>query len=245
MKNVIYALTKVYRNYCFYMAPARLVIRGTVKRFFSNQSPCPKILEVGGGTAMMKDLLRTSCRSQQFISSDIAPTENTDVVCDAQDLPFSDSEFDLVAAFDVMEHIPDTHKFLGEISRVLQRDGYVTMSIPFMYGRHDQQDFYRWTPQGLEKTLGDHGFKVVALKKIGGICLTLLTLIAQYVYHRTAPLNLGWRANKFNEKLYYVVLKIIVFPIDVLSWIAFFLDALIDNDSANPGGLVFVAQKVS
>jgi SAM-dependent methyltransferase len=151
----------------------------------------------------------------------------------------------LVAAFDVMEHIPDTHKFLGEISRVLQGGGYVAMSIPFVYGRHDQQDFYRWTPQGLEKALGEHGFKVVALKKIGGICLTLLSLIAQYVYHRTAPLNLGWRARKINEKFYYAILKIILFPIDILSWIAFFLDALIDNDSANPGGLVFVAQKVS
>lgn len=82
-KDVISALTKVYRNYCFYIAPGKLVIRDTVKQFFLKRSPCPKVLEVGGGAAMMKDLLRSSCRSKQFISSDIAPSENTDVVCDA------------------------------------------------------------------------------------------------------------------------------------------------------------------
>jgi ubiquinone/menaquinone biosynthesis C-methylase UbiE len=216
-----------------------------VKNFFSKQSPCSKVLELGGGTAMMKDLLQNSCRSEQFISSDIAPSENTDIVCDAQDLPFSDLEFNLVAAFEVMEHIPNTDQFLSEVGRVLKDNGYIAMSVPFMYGKHDHQDFYRWTTQGIEKVLSDHGFKVVLLKKNGGICSTIVSLFAQYIYHRTAPSNIGWRASKLTEKLYFLILKIVLFPFDVLSWFAYMLDFLVDNDSANPGGLVFVAQKVS
>jgi ubiquinone/menaquinone biosynthesis C-methylase UbiE len=245
MKNLIYFLTKIYRLYCFYMSPGHFLIRDTMKNFFSKQSPCPKVLEVGGGNAMMKNLLKTSCRSEQFISTDIAPTEHTDVVCDAQDLPFSDLEFDLVAAFNVMEHIPNTNQFLSEVGRVLKDDGYIAMAIPFMYGKHDHQDFYRWTPQGLEKVLDEHGFKVVLLRKNGGIFSTIISLFSHYIHQRTAPSGIGWRASKYTEKLYFLILRIVLFPLDVVYWLAYGLDFLIDNDSANPGGLIFVAQKSS
>ena len=39
------------------------------------------------------------------------------------DLPFSDGKFDLVCAFDVIEHAEDDRRVFGEVSRVLKEGG--------------------------------------------------------------------------------------------------------------------------
>ena len=45
-------------------------------------------------------------------------------------LPFSDGEFDLVCAFDIIEHVEDHLGALAELSRVLQKDGVLILSVP-------------------------------------------------------------------------------------------------------------------
>ena len=45
-------------------------------------------------------------------------------------LPFSDREFDLVCAFDVIEHAEDDRCVFGEVSRVLKDDGVLIFSVP-------------------------------------------------------------------------------------------------------------------
>ncbi len=45
-------------------------------------------------------------------------------------LPFSDREFDLVCAFDVIEHTEDDRQVFGEVSRVLKDDGVLIFSVP-------------------------------------------------------------------------------------------------------------------
>lgn len=59
---------------------------------------------------------------------------DADVVADAVDLPFTDDEFDLVTAFDVLEHIPPDQIIaaLREFSRVAR--GYV-VSIAYTDSR--------------------------------------------------------------------------------------------------------------
>jgi len=45
-------------------------------------------------------------------------------------LPFGDREFDLVCAFDVIEHVQDDRRLFGEVSRVLKDDGVLIFSVP-------------------------------------------------------------------------------------------------------------------
>jgi SAM-dependent methyltransferase len=45
-------------------------------------------------------------------------------------LPFSDQEFDLVCAFDVIEHVEDDQRVFGEVSRVLKDRGVLIFSVP-------------------------------------------------------------------------------------------------------------------
>lgn len=46
------------------------------------------------------------------------------------DLPFSDQEFDLVCAFDVIEHVEDDRRVFNEVSRVLKDGGLLVFSVP-------------------------------------------------------------------------------------------------------------------
>jgi SAM-dependent methyltransferase len=45
-------------------------------------------------------------------------------------LPFRDGEFDLVCAFDVIEHVEDDRCVFREVSRVLKDDGVLICSVP-------------------------------------------------------------------------------------------------------------------
>lgn len=46
------------------------------------------------------------------------------------DLPFGDGAFDLVAAFDVIEHIADDRQVFAELSRVLRKGGCLIFAVP-------------------------------------------------------------------------------------------------------------------
>jgi SAM-dependent methyltransferase len=45
-------------------------------------------------------------------------------------LPFNDQTFDLVCAFDVIEHVEDDRRAFAEVSRVLKDDGVLILSVP-------------------------------------------------------------------------------------------------------------------
>jgi SAM-dependent methyltransferase len=49
---------------------------------------------------------------------------------DALQLPFADASFDMVACFQVIEHLPSVRTSLDEALRVLRRPGYLVVGIP-------------------------------------------------------------------------------------------------------------------
>ena len=91
-----------------------------------------------------------------------------DVFGDAQSLPFADASIDHVLLLDVLEHIPDPHRCLGELHRVLKTGGSLTIQVPFLYPVHDAPlDFHRWTVFGLRRASANHGFSISEELEIG------------------------------------------------------------------------------
>jgi SAM-dependent methyltransferase len=45
-------------------------------------------------------------------------------------LPFPDRAFDLVCAFDIVEHVEDDRRVFGEIARVARDDAVIVLSVP-------------------------------------------------------------------------------------------------------------------
>lgn len=129
-----------------------------------------EILEIGCGAGGMLEPLRQYgrvtgldysadsmryCRSRGF----------TRVVTGlGSELPFPDESFDLVALFDVIEHIPDDRQVLAEVKRVLKPDGVVFISVPayqFLYSQNDRvvHHLRRYTASGLRGVIGAAGLQ--------------------------------------------------------------------------------------
>ena len=56
------------------------------------------------------------------------------------ELPFSDNEFDLVCAFDVVEHVEEDSKAISELHRVCKPGGFTFTTVPtfkFLWSEHD------------------------------------------------------------------------------------------------------------
>jgi SAM-dependent methyltransferase len=80
-------------------------------------------------------------------------------------LPFDDRTFDLVCAFDVIEHVADDALVFQEVARVLKEDGVFLVSVPVHADRWTEFDDWvgharRYDPPELMSILGRHRFTV-------------------------------------------------------------------------------------
>lgn len=88
-----------------------------------------RLLDVGSADGPSVDWLRTSGHK---VSMDIDPRglSRGGVCGSALQLPFADGAFDVVAAFDVIEHLDPEEQGLREVHRVLAPGGRFLMSVP-------------------------------------------------------------------------------------------------------------------
>ncbi len=98
-------------------------------------------------------------------------------------LPFADQSFDVVALFDVIEHIPDERGTLAEVRRVLKPGGTVFLSVPayqFLFSQNDRVVHHqrRYTARHLRSRLREAGLDI---KRVSYFNTFLFPLIAAAV----------------------------------------------------------------
>jgi SAM-dependent methyltransferase len=87
------------------------------------------------------------------------------VVALASALPFPDRAFELVCAFDIVEHVDDEDAVLSELSRVATPNASLLLSVPLHPARWTTFDDFvghrrRYEPRRLLAKLAEHGFSV-------------------------------------------------------------------------------------
>jgi SAM-dependent methyltransferase len=80
-------------------------------------------------------------------------------------LPFSDRAFELVSALDIVEHVDDEDRALGELARVAARGATLLVSVPLHPARWSRFDELvghrrRYEPARLRDRLANHGFAI-------------------------------------------------------------------------------------
>ncbi len=137
-----------------------------------------RILSLGVGTGEELTILKKYGEvyildKNDAVLQEIAPDlYKMKIVADVMKTPFSDNFFDLLTAFDVLEHLPDDNKAVLEFMRVLKPGGFLVLTVPafpFLYSSHDRKlnHYRRYTiaslrtllPGGWEK-LGFWGFSL-------------------------------------------------------------------------------------
>ena len=84
-----------------------------------------------------------------IIGFDVYSSETTHLIADAHYIPFRDGSFQGVLIQAVLEHVIEPEKVVGEIHRVLAKDGVVYSEIPFMQQVHEGAfDITRFTLVG-------------------------------------------------------------------------------------------------
>lgn len=80
------------------------------------------------------------------------------------ELPFEDGTYDLVCAFDVVEHIEDDSTAISEMKRVMATDGHYFLTVPafmFLWSEHDEinHHFRRYTRSNFKSLLSGQQLK--------------------------------------------------------------------------------------
>jgi SAM-dependent methyltransferase len=98
----------------------------------------------------------------EWTGLDMQPGFGVDVVCNAEEMHWPDHSFSTVVCCEVLEHAKHPRTLLRECRRVLARDGCILVSVPFSFPVHNYpEDYWRFTPRGLELMLETAGFDEV------------------------------------------------------------------------------------
>jgi SAM-dependent methyltransferase len=172
MQQHTYSIMYEVEGTHWWFAGRRRIISSFVEEICRNlKEDSPRILDVGCGTGANLELL-----------GKFGEAEGVDVSHDAlafcrarglenvrhgaaEELPYEDGTFDLVTALDVVEHLDDDVAGLGEMRRVLRKNGRALLFVPafmFLWGVQDDVSHHRrrYTLNGLRRVVLDAGFEV-------------------------------------------------------------------------------------
>src|SRR5204862_1443083 len=95
-----------------------------------------------------------------------------------QDLPFADSEFDLVLCAETLEHVQDVQRMLSEVRRVLRPGGRLAVTTPahsFLMRAPDPLSPHLrfFTRRSLRRLLREMGFAVDSLRRENGTLMAV------------------------------------------------------------------------
>jgi len=148
------------------------------------------VLEVGCGTGYVLQGMRKEMPSAHLTGSELfitglgfaaARVPSADFYqMDATAIPFRD-HFDLIGAFDVLEHIPDDAMVLHEMTKALVPGGGVLLTIPQHPALWSPQDVLadhvrRYTQADIRRKLAVAGLEIVRVTSFTALLLPMLFL---------------------------------------------------------------------
>jgi SAM-dependent methyltransferase len=134
-----------------------------------------RVLDVGAGKLAWRPLLQQHCRPYQ--SADVVRQHpELDYLFDlTKPVPLATASFDTIFCNSVLEHVQDPGAGLSEIHRIVRPGGKVILSVPFLFYLHGEpDDYFRFTPAGIQLLCRRAGFDVVACSSVGGYFSNLL-----------------------------------------------------------------------
>src|SRR5207302_1710166 len=142
--------------------------------------PPARIIDVGSGGGAVAQALQefghvTACDIDVRCAASVSRRPGMSFAYGtAEAIPFADGSFDLVTAFDVLEHLDDDVRALKEMARVASPQGLIAVTVPaypWMWGRQDEVSHHRrrYTGRSLRRAIigaGLHPRRLTAFNTI-------------------------------------------------------------------------------
>lgn len=146
-----------------------------------------KTLDVGCGTKPYEKFFNCS----EYVGLEIETTlkrelKQADYYYDGEKFPFRNAEFDSIVTNQVLEHVFNPNEFLSEINRVLENDGKLLLTVPFVWDEHEHPfDYARYSSFGLKSLMEKHGFEIIKHHKSVDDFRVVAQIINAYIYKIT------------------------------------------------------------
>lgn len=125
-----------------------------------------RVLDFGCGTRPYEAWFRSAGADYQ--GADIDGRHEVQLRADGS-IAAADAAFDMVASFQVLEHVWDLATYLGESHRVLKPGRWLLLSTHGTWFYHPHPgDYRRWTADGLRREIEAHGFKLLEIRPVVG-----------------------------------------------------------------------------
>lgn len=122
------------------------------------------IIDIGGGLRIDRKRNNRYDKNREWILPylekvsykimDPVPDYSPDIVGDIHKMPFEDESVDAVLCIAVLEHVENPFKASQEIYRILKKDGYAFLYVPFLYYYHAERGYYKDYWRFTEDALG-------------------------------------------------------------------------------------------
>ena len=156
----------------FWFRARNKIIQWALKKYAPD---CQSYLEIGCGTGFVLSGIRDALPTSNIVGSEIFTTglafaaervpDAELVQMDARNLPYKE-EFEVVSAFDVIEHIEEDELVLENLFHSLKSGGLIMITVPqhqWLWSSVDVQACHvrRYSANELHKKIQDAGFNIV------------------------------------------------------------------------------------
>lgn len=164
----------------------RMQLFEKVSKFAKTTDPTDILLDVGCGAKPYEHLFKIA----KYIGIDIKggglreDIKKIDKYFDGEKIPYPSNTFTLCMATEVLEHAKNPEKLIAEMHRVLEKNGHLFFTMPFVWPEHGKPyDFQRYTSFKQENILKSNGFKVISITPTTGIFGTVGQLLSDHFYN--------------------------------------------------------------
>jgi SAM-dependent methyltransferase len=223
-KNYFIRYYDYERNHWWFRARNKILINLIQK--YRNQEP-PDILNIGAATGYTSQLMESTGKvtsveydleTYHFIRDELKLNA---VQGSVLKLPFNDESFDIVCAFDIVEHVKDDKTAVSEMIRVCRKNGLILITVPafqFLWSNHDiiNHHFKRYRRFEIKKLFSDTGTDRIYLSYFNCILFlpVVIARLAGKIFHKKGSTNDGLKSDfeKFNNnlasKIFYKIFSI-------------------------------------
>lgn len=154
------------------------------------------LLDFGCGSKPYKQLFDVD----KYIGVDIEESghdntnDNIDIYYDGKKIPFKDYYFDSIFSTEVLEHVFNIDDIIKELYRVLKIDGYILVTVPFVWNEHEvPYDYARYTSYGLKHLFEKSGFTIVKAIKTTTFIETIFQMFCIYTSETLLPKKVSFK----------------------------------------------------